>query len=210
MAVNIDVLNIDIIAFKKAVEYINKNKKLIAGTGSESAFDTLKEHWKKKENGFVPEDSSELVAIIKNELKKFIQYRELQVELKNFASLCEIYYTKDKDTFEAFQAVMQNKTPLDSSIILRLYIKIFGSLQNTAEYEEIHKKTNGNTLYQLFGFEPDSYIYTRITLKTKLDKEEFSKDAFLNTKGKLEDLMLFANILKDDQSKKNTMTIIAF
>jgi len=202
MVVNIDVLNLDISSFKKVVEYINKNNKLIVGTGSESAFETLKEHWKKKENGFVPEDSAELVMIIKKELKNFIQFRELQAELKKFASLCEIYYTKDEDTFEAFQAVMQNKTPLDGNIIMRLYEKTFGSLLNTAEYEEIHKKTNGNTLYQLFGFESDSHIYTRINLKTKLDKEEFGKDAFLSRNGKWEDLKLFANVLKDDPSKE--------
>jgi len=201
MAVDINMLNMHITAFKKAVKFVNENKKEIEGTPVEAAFDTLKDHWRR--GNFEPTEMAELIAVIKKNLKLFSVNRDFQAELKSFSSNCEIYYTQDEDKFDAFQAVMQNKTPLDASIILRLYEKIFGSLQNTVEYEEIHKKTNGNTLYQLFGFEPDSTVYKINKLRVLLeDKGEFSKDV-ISKKGKWEDLKLFANVLKDQQSKDN-------
>jgi len=199
MAVDLTLLKMHVDTFNKAKKHINEKKNAIIGTDVEAAFDTLKEHW--RTGGFEPTEMSELVSIIKKNLKLFGSDRELQAELKSFSSMCEIYYTKDEDTFDAFQAVMQNKTPLDSSIIWRIYEKTFCTLQDYTEYDTIHKNTNGNTIYELFSFEPDTYKF-RI-LKTLVDdKDEFRKYP-LSNRGKWEDLHVFTDIFKDEQSKEN-------
>jgi hypothetical protein len=198
MAVDLSLLKMHIDAFNKAKNSINEKKALIVGTDVEAAFDTLKDHW--RTGGFEPKEMVELVSIIKKNLNKFGSNRELQAELKNFASMCEIYYTKDDDTFEAFQATLQNKKPLDSSIIQRIYENRIGNLPETAVFDEIHKKTNGNSLYELFCFEPDTY-QLRILKALVEDKNEFSK-SLLKLKGKWEDFYLFATVLSNEQSKE--------
>ena len=175
MAVDLTLLKMHIETFNKAKKYINEKKNILLDTDVEPAFDTLKDHW--RTGGFEPTEMLDLVSIIKKDLKLFGSDRELQAELKNFSSMCEIYYTKDEDTFELFQATLQNKKPLDNSIIQRIYEKVISLLPEFADFDEIHKKTNGNTLYELFGFEPNTQDrYSRIALKTLAeDENEFMK-----------------------------------
>lgn len=199
MAVDLSLLKMHVDAFNKAKKSINEKKGLIVGTDVEAAFDTLKDHW--RTGGFEPTEMAELVSIIKKNVKLFSTDRELQAELKSFASMCEIYYTKDNDTFDAFQATLQNKKPLDASIIQRIYEKEIGKLPESITFDEIHKKTNGNSLYELFSFEPDTFAF-RILKPLVEDRNEFRKHP-LNKKGKWEDFTLFANILKDENSKEN-------
>ena len=197
MAIDLTLLKMHVDAFNKAKKHINEKKNAIIGTDVESAFDSLKDHW--RTGSFEPTEMSELVSIIKKNLKLFGSDRELQAELKSFSSMCEIYYTKDEDTFEAFQAIMQNKKLLDSSIIQRIYEKEFGKLPEFAYFDETHKKTNGNTIYELFCFEPDTYTF-RVLKTVSDDKDEFRKHP-LSKKGKWEDFILFASILKDEKNK---------
>ena len=184
-------------AKKNLLTFVNENNKY------ETSYNTLRNHW--QNGGFEPAEMKEYAEEIRTNRKCFRTAEgQLYNALGEFADSCDFLYTTDEDTFDAFQAVIQNKTPLDSSIILQLYEKIFGSLQNTAEYEEIHKKTNGNSLYQFFGFEPDSTVYTINNLKAKLESEEdFNRDGYISKKGSWKDLKLFANVLKNKQSKEN-------
>jgi hypothetical protein len=199
MTVDLTLLKMHVDGFNKAKKYINEEKNLIVGTDVEAAFDTLKDHW--RTGDFEPTEMGELVAVIKKNLKLFGSNRDLQTALKDFASMCEIYYTKDEDIFESFQAVMQNKKPFDVSIIQQIYEKEIGKLPEYVAFDEIHKKTNGYSLYELFNFEPDA-IRLRI-LKSLIEDEGEFKKSQLKSKGKWQDLKLFANILKDEQSKEN-------
>jgi len=210
MAVDLTLIKKNIADFNRTKKFINERKDLIRDTSDEPekspnklevAFDTLKEKnfWHNK--SYFELTETEFIESIKKLRKKFdTKERELSSNLGEFAACCAFFFTKDEDIFEAFQAVMQNKTPLDSSIILRLYEKTFGTLQNTADYDEIHKKTNGNTLYELFSFEPDTYTFSR--LKTLANNEDVFRNHPLGDKGKWDDLTLFALVLKDEQSKE--------
>ena len=104
MAIDSIQLKMDIAAFNKAKKHINEKRNLIVGTEVESAFDTLKEHY--RNGGFEPTEMQELVMVIKSNLNKFGGDRSLQTELKKFATCCEVYYTKDEESFFEFQKAM--------------------------------------------------------------------------------------------------------
>jgi hypothetical protein len=198
MAVDLIMLKTHIAEFKEHIKHINEKKNVILDIDVEleSAFDTLKDHW--RTGGFEPKEMSENVDIIKRYLKT--NDKDLNTALKKFSSYCEIYYIQDEDKFEAFQAIMQNKKPLDNSIIQRIYVKEFGNLPEFTYFDEIHKKTNGNTIYELFNFEPDTFTF-RVLRTIVNDKDEFRKHP-LSKKGKWEDFNLFANILKDEKIRE--------
>ena len=214
MALDFNLLQTQIDKFNTHKKFIDTKKNLLTFVNENNKYETsyniLRTHW--QNDDFEPAEMKKSIEEIRTNRKCFKTTEgNLYSALGEFTDSCEFLYTTDDDTFEAFQAIMQNKTPLDGSIILRLYEKIFASLQNTAEYEEIHKKTNGTNLYQLFGFEPDSTIYTINKLKVLLEDEgEFNKDGYISKKGKWKDLKFFANVLKDKQSKENYDTYYRF
>jgi hypothetical protein len=103
----IDKLPAEIDKWKKIIDAIEKENshgihKL--QEGEIELFETLKNYW--KYNDFNPNDCLNLI----NEFKKHEPYHAPRWdELGEFRRICVMYYTKNKDAFEAFQKSLGGK-----------------------------------------------------------------------------------------------------
>ena len=186
--------------WKKFVAYYESNKNFVfnKGNGKEQEdIDKLLDYAKNK-NFDATTESKEILFTIG--LKKWFDYHRGNKpggnELLEFSRLCTDYLFTDKEVFKAFQIELRRiKT------IRQLYEDNIGKLPDFSEFEKIHKKTNGKSIYELFGFEPEDEELD--TLKDISNKEPYFTKSVYSRKGKFEIFSLFANVFIDTQTKEN-------
>ena len=122
-------------------------------------------------------------------------------KLLSFIRFCN-ELLENEDKFEDFQANLFGINPT-ANTIKRLYEKIIieKQLPKYDEFEKIHKKTNGQFLYELLGLKQTDNKYDRGVFLNYVDSKESFEDEFSGIEWKA--FKQFKLVFKDDQTKEN-------
>lgn len=105
MDVNQLILKRDIEKFRKLCYAINKVFDSL-DVDDQSVFEVLSKHYQHR---YDKAEAEELVGCLKANLNKYSSNRELQSDLKDFAAICTLWYTKTEQEFVEFRKAMGGK-----------------------------------------------------------------------------------------------------
>ena len=187
--------------WKKFVAYYESNKDSVFNKGNGKEQEDINKLLDYAKNKNFDATSKSKETLLTDGLKKWFDYHRGNkpggAELLEFSRLCTDYLFTDKDVFKAFQTELRRIKP-----IRQLYEDTVGvKLPDFSEFEKIHRKTNGKSLYEIFDFAPDDEELD--TLKDIADKEPYFKKSIYHSKGKFEVFNLFSTVFQDVKTKEN-------